>query len=74
MPTLYDKLDDVVNVTAADGWETQTNNGRERSETSGILLHWDAIKGEPTPGYYLYRNRYGGQYLGKPLRVDVRLR
>lgn len=41
-------------------WEDSTNNDRDRTETAGIVCHWDAIKGEPPISYYLAGNRYNG--------------
>ncbi len=57
--TLYDELAAVVDVRAHPDWATQTNDDRVRSETSGIVLHWDAIKSEPSTHYYLHSNRFG---------------
>ena len=67
---LHDKLNRVANVKAAPGWETQTNKGRVRSETSGIVLHWDAITGTPSADYYLTGNRYGAAIYHIVVRRD----
>ena len=51
-------------VRAVSDWATSTNQGRDRIETVGIMNHWDAIVGSPTPAYYMNRgsrpNRLGG--------------
>lgn len=67
---LHDKLKSVVNVKADPGWETQTNKGRTRWETAGIVLHWDAIKGSPSVDYYLSGNRYGAAIYHIIIRRD----
>jgi hypothetical protein len=68
--SLYDKLAPVVNVRPDSGWETQTNKGRTRYATNGIVLHWDAIKGEPSVSYYLEGNRYGAALYHIIIRRD----
>lgn len=43
------------------GWETNTNSGRDRSQTVGIINHWDAISSVPsTNAVYMYANRFEG--------------
>lgn len=59
--TLLTKLRDAgLTVEPHPGWETNTNNGRDRVETVGVLSHWDAITGWPGVSKYLSNNRFGG--------------
>lgn len=57
-------LDDLqsagLTVVAVAGWDTNTNSGRDRVETVGVVNHWDAIKAWPGAAYYLSGNRLGG--------------
>lgn len=59
---LLDKLEAAgLTVVAAPNWETNTNLGRDREQTAGIMNHWDAIKGNPGMDYY-YRDSVGMPY------------
>ena len=59
--SLLEKLEGAgLDVWAHPTWETNTNNGRDRAETVGILNHWDAISGWPGDSKYLSNNRFGG--------------
>lgn len=49
-----------LNVSPHSTWETNTNGGRDRIETVGIVNHWDAISGWPGVSKYLSNNRFGG--------------
>lgn len=47
-----------LEVRTDPGWETNTNHGRDRLQTVGVLNHWDAIRGEPDIEYYKTGNRF----------------
>ena len=59
--SLLDELRDAGLIVRPDpGWETATNNNRDRIETVGVISHWDAVKGSPPVSYYTEKNRFGG--------------
>ncbi len=47
-----------LKVRPFSNWDTNTNKGRDRRQTVGIVNHWDAIKGTPSPRYYVHDNKY----------------
>ena len=49
-----------VPVIPARGWEDNTNGGRDREGTVGIVIHWDALSSWPGVPFYLGMNRFGG--------------
>jgi len=62
-----------LTVNAYPGWDIRTMNGRDRTETVGIVNHWDAIKGEPDAAYYTAdppHNRFQGDIYHIVIRRD----
>ena len=42
------------------GWESATNGGRDRVDTVGVVVHWDAITYWPGDDLYTHQNQFGG--------------
>jgi len=60
---LLERLVDAgLRVEAAPNWETNTNGGRDRTETAGIVCHWDGIRGDLDLGYYYHRKKDAWPY------------
>jgi hypothetical protein len=65
-----DLRDTGLTVRAATGWGTRTAGG-DRTETVGIVNHWDAILNRsPSVDYYISGNRFGNLIYHIVIRRD----
>lgn len=75
VPSLLDLLEKwCPNVWAHPTWATNTNAGRDRTATDGLLIHWDAIKGTVGDGVYMGNNPYNGILYHLRIRRDGQVR